>query len=43
MHYTVNLTLIIKQMKKKLILDKEILPVSCTFLKTVKSCIMNNI
>ena len=30
------LTLINKQMKKKLILNKEILPVLCTFLKTVE-------
>ena len=31
------LTLIIKQMKKKLILNKEIWPVLCSFLKTVES------
>ena len=31
------LSLIIKQMKKKLILNKELLPVLCTFLKTVES------
>ena len=30
------LTLIIKQMKKKLILNKEMLPILCTFLKTVE-------
>ena len=30
------LTLVIKQMKKKLILNKEILPILCTFLKTVE-------
>ena len=33
-------TLIIKQMKKKLILNKEMLPVLCTFMKMVKSYII---
>ena len=34
------LSLIIKQRKKKLILNKELLPVLCTFLKTVESYII---
>ena len=34
------LSLIIKQRKKKLILNKERLPVLCTFLKTVESYII---
>ena len=34
------LTLIIKQMKKKRILNKEILPVLCTFLKTAESYVI---
>ena len=34
------LSFIIIQMKKKLILDKELLPVICTFLKTVESYII---
>ena len=34
------LTLIIKQMKKKHILNKEILPLVCTFLKLVESNII---
>ena len=34
------LSLIIKQRKKKLILNKELLPVLCAFLKTVESYII---